>query len=84
MTHMTKEETALLRQALGLSFYCRQNPTRNLLFLHYAEKYPEALASLLERGFLVKDSTIGQGGVEHFYKATDAGREGVYDQPWQS
>lgn len=84
MTHMTEEETELLRQALGLGLYCRENPTRNRLFVRDAEKYPEALASLLARGFLMEDFVFGQGGKEPFYKATDAGRFGVLEQAWKS
>lgn len=84
MVFLSKEETALLRQALGLSYYNRENPTRNRLFTGDAEKYPAAIASLLEREYMAVDHTFGPGGKEPYYKATDAGRFAVLEQKWSA
>lgn len=83
MTHLDSDERMVLRRTLGLSFYCRTEPTRNWLGSVDAEKYADTVAALEQRGFLAKDKTHGQGGVEWFYKTTDAGRIAVLDQPWE-
>jgi hypothetical protein len=82
MVHLTSEEISLLRQALGLSYYNRENAKRNWLAMADAEKYPQALSSLIERGYMAEDYTFGMGGKEPFYKATDAGRFAVLEQKW--
>lgn len=81
MTHLTEEETYLLRATLGLSYWNRENPQRN--YVTRDDKTGRTIDKLVARDFLAQDSLIGQGGREIYYKATDAGRVAVLDAPWR-
>lgn len=87
MTHLTPEEARVLRITLGLHETNRRGITQNYLHPYYAAMYADAVASLLQRGFLyVRDKefkatyrTIEAGT----HAATDAGRVAVLDEPWK-
>lgn len=83
MTHLTDEETSILRRTLGLGKFNRTNPTRNQLWMADAGDYLMHIELLIERGYMTTDSIIGPKGKRFFYKATDAGRVAVLDMPWK-
>lgn len=81
MIHLTEDETAVLRDALGLSYWNRQDPQRN--YCHRTDKTSTTIDGLVKRGFLKQDEVLGQGGREVYYKATDTGRVAVLDARWR-
>lgn len=83
MTHLTEEETDILRECLGLSYWNRENPTRNRL--DWTAKNDIPVGKLLRRRYLkiAASCSMESCATEWFYKATDAGRIAVMDQPWR-
>lgn len=87
MTHLTADETRVLRITLGLHDTQRSGITQNYLPPTYAEQYAEAVASLVARGYLYQREepfkatyrTIPAGT----HAATPAGRVAVQDMPWK-
>lgn len=72
MSTLNRNQTMLLRSALGLSFYTTV-PTRNWLPQCVAEKYPEDVEELVRLGYLTRRQIVGQS-IEEDIEITDAGR----------
>jgi hypothetical protein len=83
MTYLTEDETLVLRLTLGLSYWNRDNPTRNRSHGIDIEKYQRVMDNLAKRGYMATDSTYGESGKELYWKATPAGIEAIRDQPFR-
>lgn len=80
MTYLTREEVEILRSCLGLDHFRRENPSKNYLNVLTPKQMP-VVEGLIERGYMVTQKISGMTETTH-YKATDAGRVAVLDQPW--
>lgn len=88
MTHLTPDETRVLRITLGLHETQRSIPTQNHLPEHYAGIYAAAVAELVRRGLMhTRDKpATGWGGKVipvGSYAATAAGITAIRDAPWK-
>lgn len=88
MTHLTPEETRVLRITLGLHETQRRTPSQNNLPDHYASAYADALADLVARGLMHQrdKESKGWGGrvvPVGSYAATSAGITAIRDAPWK-
>ena len=81
MTHLTPQETDLLRRTLGLNKWNKETPERNFIRAALTEDIP-VIAGLVERGYMKEKVINGQTRQVH-YIATPAGIEAVRDQRWQ-
>lgn len=81
MTHLTPDQTALLREILGLWDTNRINPTRNRSYSSRLSHDEALTASLVDRGYLTKHRITGPVD-SYSYTATPAGIEAVRDQRW--
>lgn len=84
MTFLSDDEVSLLRNALGLGGLSKTLPLRNALHPAYAERYPVAFKSLMDRGYLRLTDKPAKGGDWFFYAATDAGRVACLDARWKT
>jgi hypothetical protein len=83
MTHLTEEETLVLRATLGLSYWNRETPTRNRLDNEIERTNAPVVEKLYRRGYMKPGKVFAPGGEERHWIATVRGIEAVRDQPFK-
>lgn len=80
MSNLTAEETRILRDTLGLSYWNREKPTKNRVY--EMDKNSKTLSKMVDRGYLETYQVHGMGGLETYHKATEAGEAAVLQAQW--
>lgn len=82
MSTLTEEQTALLRQALGLTSENNDNPTKNRVDRTPQNKLTIHSLQRLRYLRMTSGCSMSDGRVTDYYYVTDAGKEAVLAQPW--
>ena len=82
MSDLNEEQTALLRQALGLSSENHDNPTKNRFDRTPQNKLTINGLQRLRYLRMTSECSMQDGRMVDYYYVTDAGKEAVLAQPW--